>query len=149
MLLVTMIIGVYLFQYTLPVLKHSRRLLVLNLLLLTFIAVAKVMLPNAGIAYMYPVAALAMIIVTIIDVHVAFLLTTVIAFLAGYLAAANPEAIVLYLIFSGWTGALAVSKSQRINALLWACVYVGIVNTGIILIFNFSSLGFTSTGVLL
>ncbi|MBN1992876.1 MAG: HDIG domain-containing protein [Anaerolineae bacterium] len=149
MLLITIIIGVYVLQYMPQILPDSKRLLVLALVLLIFVAMAKLMIPNAGLAYLYPIAALTMFIVTVIDVQLAFILTTVLAFLAGYLATDNIQAIVVYLILGGWTGALALGKSQRVNALLWACVYVGIVNTSVILIFNLSSIDFTTAGILL
>ena len=149
MLLITLIIGVYIYQYIPHILKHSQRLIVLMLLLLMFIAAAKFMIPNPGLAYLYPVAALSMLIVMVIDVQLAFILTTVLAFLGGYLATSNVHTILIYLIFSGWTGALSLSKSQRINALLWACVYVGIVNTSVILIFNYTEINFTTAGALI
>jgi putative nucleotidyltransferase with HDIG domain len=78
-------------------------------------------------------------------------LTTILAFLAGYIALETPVVTVIYLILSGWTGILALGKDQRVNKLLWAGVYVGIVNAGIILVFNLSptTLDFTNMGILL
>lgn len=152
MLLITVIISVYLVQYAPRILTDSKRLILLALLLLLFIAIAKVMIPDSPlIAYLYPIAALTMMIVTLIDVQLAFILTTILAFLAGFIAGDNSGAIVVYLILSGWTGALALGRSQRVNALIWAGVYVGIINTAVILIFNLSSLSvdITSIGVLL
>jgi len=148
-LLITVVMGIYLVQYLPYVLKDGKRLLVLAVLMLIFIALAKFMIPNAGLAYLYPIAALSMILATVIDVQLAFILTTLLALLGGYLAAERAEVIVIYLILSGWTGAFALSRGQRVNQLLWACVYVAIVNTGIILVFNFTAIELTTTGGLL
>jgi cyclic-di-AMP phosphodiesterase PgpH len=149
MTLVTVIVGIYLFQYKPQIFVRTRRLLVLTLLLLAFVVAAKLIIPYVGLAYLYPIAALAMIVATVFDVQLAFILTTVLVFLAGFLAADNVQPIMVYLIFSGWTGALALSKSQRVNALLWACLYVGVVNTSIIVIFNYVLINFTTTGLIL
>jgi len=148
-LLITLVIGVYLIQYLPHVLKDSKQLLVLAVLMLIFIVLAKFMIPNPAVAYLYPIAALSMIVATVIDVQLAFILTTLLALLGGYLATERAEVVVIYLILSGWTGAFALNRGQRVNQLLWASVYVGVVNTGIILAFNFSFIQFTSTGVLL
>jgi len=148
-LLITLVMGIYLVQYLPNVLKDGRRLLVLAVLMLLFIVLAKFMIPNPGVAYLYPIAALSLIVATVIDVQLAFILTTLLALLGGYLAAERAQVTVIYLILSGWTGAFALSRGQRVNQLLWASVYVGVVNTCIILVFNFSSVQFTSTGVLL
>lgn len=148
-LLITLVMGIYLIQYLPHVLKDGKQLLVLTVLMLLFIVLAKFMIPNPAIAYLFPIAALSMIVATVIDVHLAFILTTLLALLGGYLAIERAEVIVIYLILGGWTGAFALSRGQRVNQLLWASVYVGLVNTGIILAFNFSFIQFTSTGVLL
>jgi putative nucleotidyltransferase with HDIG domain len=150
MLLITVITSIYLLQYMPRILMDGRRLILLTALLLIFIAIAKFIIPNgAGFAYMYPIAALSMIIVTVIDVQLVFILTTVLAFLAGSIAIDNSQAVVVYLILSGWTGALALSRGQRVNNLLWACVYVGIVNTGVIVTFNLPLIDTSDLGILL
>lgn len=153
MLLTTIIISTYLVQFSRRILIDHKRLFLLTFLLLAFITTAKFMIPNSNpiIPFLYPVAALTMMIVILIDVQLAFILTTILAFLAGFIAPETSNAIVIYLILSGWTGVLALGKNQRVNNLLWASVYVGVVNVGIILVFNISSNppDMANTGVLL
>jgi len=153
MLMTTIIISTYLVQFSRRVLIDHKRLFLLTFLLLAFIATAKFMIPNSNpiIPFLYPVAALTMMIVILIDVQLAFILTTILAFLAGFIAPETSNAIVIYLILSGWTGVLALGKNQRVNNLLWASVYVGVVNVGIILVFNISSNppDMADTGILL
>jgi hypothetical protein len=150
-LLTTIIISIYLGRYAPRILADDKRLMLLAFLLLVFIAIAKIMIPDRGIiAYFYPIAALTMMVVVLIDTQIVFILTTVLALLAGYIATDLPSAIVIYLILSGWTGALAIGKDQRVNALLWAGVYVGIINVGVIFALNLSSSpDLTGLGILL
>ena len=141
MSLITVITSIYLMQYMSRILLDGRRLILLTILLLTFIAIAKFMIPSPiGLTFLYPIAALTMIIVTIIDVQLVFVLTTLLAFLAGYMATDNPQTIVGYLILSGWTGALVLGRGKRVNELLLAAVYVGIVNVTVLSIFNLASI---------
>src|SRR6185503_1699911 len=126
--------------YAPRILVDDKRLMLLAFLMLVFITVAKIMIPNRGfIAYFYPISALTMMVVVLIDTQLVFILTTVLALLVGYTASDSAEAIVIYLILSGWTGALAIGKDQRVNALLGAGVYVGIVNVCTIFALNLSS----------
>ncbi|HXW00443.1 MAG TPA: HDIG domain-containing protein [Anaerolineae bacterium] len=149
-LLTTIIISVYLARYASHILADDKRLMLLAFLLLAFIAIAKITIPGRGfVAFFYPISALTMMVVILIDTQLAFLLTTVLALVAGYITTEAPT-IAIYLILSGWTGALAIGKDQGVNALLWAGIYVGLVNAGIILAFNLSnSLELVNLGLLL
>lgn len=152
LLLITILIGAYLVQYTPRLLTDEKRLLLLAFLLLIFVAAGKGMIVTPSfLAYLYPIAALSMMIVILIDVHLAFILTTILGFLGGYIAPENSQGIIAYLILSGWTGVLTVSKNQRVNSLLWASVYVGLVNVVTIFVFNVpqNSSQFADIGMLL
>ncbi|MBI1877338.1 MAG: HDIG domain-containing protein, partial [Chloroflexi bacterium] len=150
-LLTTTIISFYLVRYAPRILADDKRLMLLAFLLLAFIAIAKFMIPGWGIiAYFYPISALTMMVVVLIETRLVFILTTVLALLAGYIATDLPQAIVIYVILSGWTGALAIGKDQRVNTLLWAGLYVGMVNVVVIFALNLSrSVDYTGLGVLL
>lgn len=140
MLLITIIGSVYLIQYTPKILNDSKRLILLVSFILVFIALAKVMVPSGSvIAHVYPMAALAMMVVILIDAQLAFILTTVLAFIVGFIAIEDSQGLVVYLILSGWTGALALGRGQRVNAVILAGVYVGIVNACVAYAFNLSS----------
>ncbi|MCB0194828.1 MAG: HDIG domain-containing protein [Anaerolineae bacterium] len=137
MLLITVIISFYLIQYAPKILADSRRLVLLVLFILTFIALAKVMISSGGyVAYLFPMAALAMMIVILIDAQLAFILCTVLAFLASYMAVDESRGLAPYLVLSGWTGALALGRDQRVSGVILAGIYVGAVNAGIAYVFN-------------
>lgn len=150
-LLITFITGVYLARYTPRILTDNKRLTLLAFLLLTFIAIAKILIPDRGIlAYFYPIAAMTMMVVILIDNQLAFILATILALLAGYITTEGAQAVVIFIILSGWTGALAIGKDQRVNTLLWAGVYVGIVNAGVITALNLTaSVGWVNIGLML
>jgi len=136
-LLTTIVISFYLIQFTPRILIDTKRLVLLVLLVLIFISIAKFMIStNPIVAYLYPIAAFAMIIAIIIDAPLAFISTTMLAFLSGYIDAGHTAGLVIYLILGGWTGILALGRGQRVSVLLRAGVYVAIVNSGLILIFN-------------
>ncbi len=146
-LLTTIIISAYLFQFAPRLITDSKRLVLLILFVLTFITIAKFITNDPVIFYLYPIAALAMMVVILINAQLAFVLTTILALIAAYIAANGIEGIAIYLILSGWTGALALGKGQRVSSLFWASVYVAIVNTMLIFIFNLSISEANSTNI--
>ncbi len=152
-LLITIIIGVHLYQYNPRILTDTKRLVLLTLLVLTFIAIAKFMMPNSTIiiTYLYPIAALSMMVVILINAQLAFMLTTILAFLTGYIAGNEAQGIVIYLIIGGWTGILALGRGQRVNSLGWGGVYVAIVNAVVIFVFTLTAgeLDLTNIGIFL
>ncbi len=138
LLLMTVIIfGIYVAQYSPRTLKQSNRLSLLAVLVIIFLGTAKILIP-AGLflPYMYPIAALTMMVAVLVDAPLAFIITAILAFLAGYISPDRSEEIVIYLTLSGWAGILALGRLPRINSILWAGTYVGLVNTVIITIFN-------------
>jgi len=152
-LLTTILIGVFVVQYTPQLTKDNRRLPLLVFLLVFFIIIAKFLLSNfSNLTHLYPIAALSMMLVILIDRYLAYVITTILAFLAGYMVVnGDPATTIIYLFLSGWTGILALGKGERVNSLLWAGVYVGIVNAIIVFIFNVtaSPVDFNSLGLLL
>ncbi len=151
-LLTTIIMSVFIIQHARHLIQDNRRLPLLVFLMAFFIVIAKFLFSNfIGLAYLYPVAALTMMLVILIDQYLAYILTIMLAFLAGYIIQTDPAAIIIYLILSGWTGILALGKGQRVNSLLWAGVYVGLVNAVIVFVFNVTTLpiDFENLGILL
>ncbi|RME75869.1 MAG: HDIG domain-containing protein [Chloroflexi bacterium] len=136
-LITTIIASAYVAQHLPHLLVDRKRLPLLAVLLLAFVAIARFMIPeSAPIAFLYPIAALTMMLVVFIDVHLAFIAATLFAALAGYLAGENSLVVTVYLILSGWTGILSLGKGQRVTSILWAGVYVGLVNVVVIVLFN-------------
>ncbi len=140
MVLITLFLGAYITRYAQFVVVDNKRLVLLTILLLVFIALARFVIPLELLFYMYPIAALTIIVVTLIEAQLAFVLTVILALLSGFIATENIREVVIYFIASGWIGALAVGRAQRMPNLLWAGVYVGLANIGVIAMFNLPQL---------
>ena len=140
MLLTTIMLGIYIVQYTPKLITNFKKLSLLTSIILVFIAIAKFMIPYGTVLpYLYPIAALTIMVSILFDTQLAFILAAIMAFFAGYLATQNPEILFIYVTLSGWTGVLAIGRNHRVNNILWAGVYVGLVNTCIILTFNLAT----------
>ncbi len=134
--LTTSLIAAYLRQYAPHIITDIKRFVLLGVLLLVFLVAAKLIIPHEAIGvYSYPIAALTMLIAVLIDVQLAFFITAILAIWAGYMATENWLRVVLYLILSGWTGALALNKERSVSTLIWAGLYVISVNIFVIFIF--------------
>lgn len=137
MLLTTAVAGIYLVQYTPRVAVDHRRLILLATLLLIFLLFAKLIIPAPTISfYLYPISALTMMIAVLVDVQLAFLLTPIVAIWAVYIAPDSLLPLVTFLVLSGWTGPLALNKGRHVSALIWATVFVVLINISIILTFS-------------
>ncbi len=142
MLLITIVLAVYITQHTPRLLTDPTRMILLTALMLIFIMIAKLMIPaRAAIAYLYPMAALSMMIAVLIDTHLAFITTTIVALLAGYFATESMQTVIItvYMLLGGWIGGLTMGRGQQINALLWAGMYVGLVNLTLVLTFSLAA----------
>jgi hypothetical protein len=136
MLITTIVMAVYLYQFTPSVLRQSKSLSLLTVLFLIFIGVAKIMIPEGNFVYLYPIAALTMIVVILIDVHLALIMTVLLALIAGHIATVKTDEVFIYLVLSGWTGALALGRSQLVSDLRRAGAYVALTNLAVIAVFN-------------
>ncbi|MDX1522871.1 MAG: HDIG domain-containing protein, partial [Anaerolineae bacterium] len=136
MLITTVIIAVSLGQYKPRMLTDVNRLIILTLLLLTFIAFAKLMIPQDSLYQFYPIATLTMLIVFLVNTNLALILAVMISILAGYIAGARAFEVFLYLILGGWAGAFSMGRSQGIADLRRAGTYIALANLAIFTIFG-------------
>jgi membrane-associated HD superfamily phosphohydrolase len=86
-LLAALLIGLYVWRFEPTLLKRPRALFLLLLLLLIFMLVGKIMLPNRTVApYIYPAAAFSMLVAVLVGPGIATLSTIVLAGLVGVIA---------------------------------------------------------------
>ncbi|MDM8528671.1 HDIG domain-containing protein [Anaerolineales bacterium HSG24] len=143
LLITTILISIYLVQYASQIVFDGRRLVLLACLVLIFLAIARLIIPQTAInyTYSYPIAALSMIVAILIDLQLALILTPIVALQASYLATDNVFAVIIYVILSGWVGILALDKERRVSAPIWAGLYVILVNISTILAFSIAQNG--------
>ncbi len=89
---------------------------------------AKVMMvPHDWLPYLFPLAALAMLLSVLLDFNTGAILTVAVALVAYYLTRSN-VVLVAYLVLGSILGALILGRAERLSAFLWAGIGVAICN---------------------
>lgn len=115
---------------------NGRYLTVLASLVLVFAAIAKLMITGGGIfAYLFPMAALSMLLSVIYDVRFALAVTIIMAALIGFLTPNSLE-IAAFTAVGGMLAILTLQDAQRINAFFRAGLAAAIGYSAVILIFR-------------
>ncbi|MCI0393361.1 MAG: HDIG domain-containing protein [Chloroflexi bacterium] len=117
-------------------LEAGRSLLLLGTLLLLFVLGAKLLVPTrTEFVYLYPAAALSMLLAVIFDTRLALVIMMVLAGLVGYIAEDSLE-LAVYVATGGTVAVLTLRDPQRINALFRAGMVVAVVNLAVVLMFR-------------
>jgi hypothetical protein len=135
-LLAITIITIYWNHYFSNRRNQVRSLTILGILLMLFILGAKLLVPGSSIySYLFPAAALSILVAVVFETRLAILVTAVVAGLVGYLAPNSLE-----MAFSASAGGilavLTLYDPQRINALFRAGLMAAVGNVAVILIFR-------------
>ncbi len=115
--------------------------LLLGVIFSGFVITAKVMLPmHTLLPYLFPLASMAMLISSLVDMPIAVLAAAILALLVGQYIGAAGE-VMVYLFLGGVTGALALGKAERLNSFVRAGLWVIAVNLLMLLAFRLPQLG--------
>lgn len=115
----------------------TQYLFVLGVLLFIFVLVAKLMvLPRGQIIFLFPAAALAMLLTTIFDVRFSLFTTVVIAGLLGYTNQQSLE-IAVYCAVGPLFAVLTLRDAGRIIAFFRAGMLAALTNMVVVLIFRY------------
>ena len=107
-----------------------------GILLLVFAAIAKLMLTGGSFfPYLFPMAALSMLLSVIYDVRFSLTVTIVLAALIGFLAPNSLE-LAAYTAVGGLLAILTLQDAQRINAFFRAGLAAAIGYVAVILVFR-------------
>ncbi|MCA9942402.1 MAG: HDIG domain-containing protein [Ardenticatenaceae bacterium] len=136
-LLSVVLITMYWHQFFWPRERNNgRALTVLASLILVFAAIAKLMITGAGfLTYMFPMAALSMLLSVIYDVRFSIAITIILAALIGFLTPNSLE-LAAYSAVGGLLAILTLQDAQRINAFFRAGFAAAIGYCAIILVFR-------------
>ena len=133
-LVIALIFGLFAF-FAEPELATPRRMGLLVALLLTFLLLAKLMIPERTVLpYMFPLAAVTMLIGAMLNLPLAFLAAIFFGVIASYLG--NSVNLVVYLILGSLAGVLTLRKGERTGAFISAGAAVCGVNLALLLAFN-------------
>jgi hypothetical protein len=107
---------------------NSQELATLILVTVLWLFAAKFMIvPHDWVPYLYPLAALSMLVACLVDLRVSVMLTLAFALIVHYIGDYNPV-LVVYAAAGGVAGAVVVGRPDRLTAFLWAGLVVVISN---------------------
>ncbi|MBI5564368.1 MAG: HDIG domain-containing protein [Chloroflexi bacterium] len=133
---VAVLLGLYLWRFEVELLDRPRHLLLLLLLLTLFLLVAKFMVPNRTVLpYVFPVAALSMLLTVLLGPGLAVTTTILLAGLIGVLAGGSLE-ISMYMVAGGLISVLSLGRVERLNTFFLAGLNVALINAVILLAFR-------------
>lgn len=130
------IITIYWRQYFFERQNQVRDLTILGSLMVFFVLGAKLLIPGSSMfAYLFPAAALSILVAVIFETRLAILITLVVAGLIGYLTPDSLE-MAFYAAVGGILAVLTLHDPQRINALFRVGLLAALGNVAVILIFR-------------
>jgi len=134
--LAVIIITIYWRQYFFERQNQVRDLTILGSLMVFFVLGAKLLVPGSSMfAYLFPAAALSILVAVVFETRLAILVTLVVAGLVGYLAPDSLE-MAFYAAAGGILAVLTLHDPQRINALFRVGLLAAVGNVAVILIFR-------------
>jgi len=147
-LALTALIGLYLFSFIPSFWQRRQQPPLLCLLMLTFLLLAKLMLPQHTILpYLFPLAALSMLLASLFDLRMATLVTLCFGLLVGYLTKGAPE-LVTYTVIGAIVGAFALGRGERLVNFVRAGGYVTLSNLVVLAAFRLPDHDLDLTGIL-
>ncbi len=147
-LLIAIVLGLYLFRFQQEYWVRWPRMLLLLLLLVLFILAAKLMVSDQAIlSYLLPTAALSMLLTVLLGPQLAITVTVLFSMVVGFMAGGSLE-LAVYALVGGLIASLSLVRVERLNAFLWAGVYVALANLAVILAFRLPNQDYDAVGLL-
>jgi hypothetical protein len=134
-LLLVIVLTVYIARRQPHVLRDPRLATLLIVLITAFTLAAKLAVPGSTILpYFVPVAAVSMLVGSLIGPDLALVVTAVLVLLVGSVSGGSLE-LITYGFVSGALAALMVWRVERLNTFIWTGVLVSITNLAVVLVF--------------
>lgn len=135
-ILAATVIGLYLSRYEQDLIRHPRNVFLLFILLLGFLFASRLIIPERTVLpYIFPAAALSMLLSVLLGTGLAITVSVVFAALIGVMSGGSLEFTVYFAVGSA-VATLTVSRVERLNGFFWAGVYVALVNVIVLLAFR-------------
>lgn len=135
MALVALLLGSYVHTYHPKIFDDPRFLLVLGVLYLIFLAGAQLVDPeNDTHPYYFPAAALAFLVMTLVDSQLAIVTSMTLAVVVGFMTGSSLEFSVLVALGSA-IGVLSLGRTDRLNTFFRAGLVVGLAGVCIAFLF--------------
>ncbi len=141
-LLVLVVLGLllgYIWVFEPWLLSHERRLLLLALVMFGTVLLAKGLLPGHPYwVYAFPLAAVSMLLATLLDAQLAILATTLLGGMVAVVAGNSVEVAALGLV-GAVLGTIGVWRSERLYSYFVAGLLVGVANLAVVFAFRLMS----------
>ncbi len=116
--------------------SETTPVLLLGIIFGSFIIAARLMLPmHTLLPYLFPLASMAMLIGSLIDLPIAVMASALLTLLMGRFIGVELD-IMIYLFLGSVVGALALGKAERLNSFVRAGIWVIVVNLVMLTAFN-------------
>ena len=146
-LILTALIWAYLLRFAPEFWERRRWPPLLSLLMIVFLLLAKFMLPQRSLLpYLFPLAALSMLVGSLFDLRLATLITLSFGLLVGYLSNGAPE-IVTYAVVGALAGAFTLGRGERLSNFAGAAGYVALSNLAVLAAFRLPDRNLDLTGI--
>ncbi len=133
------IVALYAYQFQQHLVLSPRRRLLLGVLLVLPVIAAKLTIPGRELyGYLFPIAAVPMLLTILLDAETSLVATSVQAVLLGLVTNGDME-LVLATLVAGGLGAMWVNRLERVSTLTSAAAIVAVANFGIIVSFHVTS----------
>jgi len=146
-LAVTIILDLYLLRLRSDFWANWRHTFLLFLLVVLFILAAKLMVPgHTLLPYLFPSAALSMLLMVLLGPQVAIAVTIVLGLMVGFMAGGDLE-LTAYTLVGGLVASLSLWRAGSLNAFLRAGIYATLANVAVILAFRLPDQKFDLLGM--
>ena len=147
-LIVVVVLSLYVVRTHSSLLFRPRRQFLLVLILIVAGAAAYVIVPgHTLLPYLFPTAAVAMIVAILLDIQLAMIVTVITAIVVGFGAGGSIE-LVIYSLAGGLVGALVLWRMDQLGDFVRATIYVALTNMTTILGFWLRSQSYDTLGLL-
>jgi len=146
-LLLGVVLLYYLWRQEPQLWLDQMKLLVLLLLLLFFLLALRLVLPAGSVlSYLFPYAALAMILGVLLNIRIALVSAALFALVAGWLSGGSLE-MAVYVFSGSAVGALKLRRGERLASFAWAAGYVVGTNLLVLCAFRLGDSGLSVRAV--
>ncbi len=136
--LIGLAMRLYLVQFRPRLLDQARYRWLMLLLVVLFVGAALVMIPsNTFLPYLFPMAALSILLAMLIDPHLSIMVTILVGLAVGYIAHGS-LALTVYTVMGGLIGFLSLGRMKRVSRVPWTGAYVALSNVTAVLVFDIS-----------
>lgn len=143
-----LVLLIYIYRFRPEMLTSRRQRVLLALTILSSLILAKSMIPgHVVLPYIFPMAAISMLLALLFDIPVALIVTTMLSFTVGVIGGNSLE-LSVYTLLGGLVGAFSVYRVERLGEFLWAAGYVALANVVVALAFRLYNQNYDPIGLL-